>query len=116
MVRIGGLRRIKLIKIWVDDVRPAPAGFVWCKSVNQTKAVINDYVRQHSSYDTILIDLDHDAGDYFKDGGDYIKILDWLEEQQIVNANYFFKIHSQNPVGVMNMKDIIWLNGWRLVL
>lgn len=104
-----------MMKLWIDDVRPAPDGFIWCKSVNQAKAAINAYEHQYSC-DTILIDLDHDAGDYFNDGGDYVKILNWLEEKKIVDAGYFFKIHSQNPVGVMNMRDIIWFNGWRLVV
>ena len=27
-----------------------------------------------------FIDIDHDAGDYEPLGGDYIKVLDWLEE------------------------------------
>ena len=37
----------------------------------------------------------------------------WLEE---TGRNYFFKIHSQNSVGIMKMEDIIRHNGWRLVL
>ncbi len=24
------------MKIWVDDIRPAPEGYVWFKSVNET--------------------------------------------------------------------------------
>lgn len=56
-----------------------------------------------------LIDLDHDAGDYAADGGDYTKILDWLEE---TNRNYPIRIHSQNPVGVENMRRIIERNNW----
>ena len=27
-----------------------------------------------------VIDIDHDAGEYSQYGGDYIKLLDWLEE------------------------------------
>ena len=63
------------------------------------------------------IDLDHDAGDYVFDGGDYIKLLDWLEATKplhwlnIVN----FHIHSMNPVGVENMRRIIQRNGWKEV-
>ena len=57
-----------------------------------------------------LIDLDHDAGDYSSDGGDYIKLLDWLEE---TGRNYPIRIHSANPVGVQNMRRIIERNGWR---
>ena len=97
-----------MMKLWIDDIRPAPDGFIWCKSVNQAKAAITAYEHQYSC-DNILIDLDNDAADYFK-------ILDWLEEKNIVDTGYFFKIHSKNPVGVMRMKDIIQHNGWRLVL
>lgn len=97
-----------MMKLWVDDIRPAPDGFIWCKSINQTKAAITAYEHQYSC-DNILIDLDNDAADYFK-------ILDWLEEKNIVDTGYFFKIHSKNPVGIMKMEDIIRHNGWRLVL
>ena len=97
-----------MMKLWIDDIRPAPNGFIWCKSVNQAKAAITAYEHQYSC-DNILIDLDNDAADYFK-------ILDWLEEKNIVDTGYFFKIHSKNPIGIMKMEDIIRHNGWRLVL
>ena len=97
-----------MMKLWIDDTRPAPNGFIWCKSVNQAKAAITAYEHQYSC-DNILIDLDHDAVDYRK-------ILDWLVEKNIVDTGYFFKIHSKNPLGIMKMEDIIHHNGWRLVL
>lgn len=97
-----------MMKLWIDDIRPAPDEFIWCKSVNQAKAAITAYEHQYSC-DNILIDLDNDAADYFK-------ILDWLEEKNIVDTGYFFKIHSKNPVGIMKMEDIIRHNNWRLVL
>ena len=97
------------MKLWIDDVRPAPVGYVWCKSVNETKEWIEYYINVNP--DKIeLIDLDHDAGDYAKDGGDYIKLLDWLEECGI---KYPIRIHSMNPVGVANMRAIIEKNGWK---
>ena len=82
------------MKIWIDDVRPAPEGYVWCKSVNEAK---NDIELMEFVYDLELIDIDHDAGSYASDGGDYIRLLDWLEE---TGRNYPIRIHSQNPVGV----------------
>ena len=97
-----------MMKLWIDDIRPAPDGFIWCKSVNQAKAAITAYEHQYSC-DNILIDLDNNAADYFK-------ILDWLEEKNIVDTGYFFKIHSKNPVEIVKMEDIIRHNGWRLVL
>ena len=98
-----------ILKIWVDDVRPAPEGYVWLKRVNEVKKYRAD-PQILCNQEIKLIDLDHDAGDYAKDGGDYIKILDYLE---IVGYNGDLRIHSMNAVGVQNMRNIIQKNGWR---
>ena len=95
------------MKLWIDDVRPAPINYIWCKSVGQAKQVIRSNELRHEKID--LIDVDHDAGDYVFDGGDYIKLLDWLEE---TGRNYPIRIHSMNVVGVQNMRAIIHRNGW----
>lgn len=100
------------MKIWIDDIRHPPDWgrgtdqYVWCQSVNQAKNAI-EYFEEWFRVE--LIDLDHDAGDYTKDGGDYIEILNWLEE---TGRNYPIRIHSMNPVGVENMRRIIQKNGW----
>ena len=102
------------MKLWVDDVRPAPEGYKWCKTVNEAKWAIG-YVEEmlsktkDSYYKLEFVDIDYDAGDYANDGGDYIKLLDWLEE---TGRNYPIRIHSMNPVGVENMRRIIQRNGW----
>lgn len=100
------------MKIWVDDIHPAPDGYVWRKSVNAVKRLIKENERFDTLHlDTIeLIDLDHDSGDFASDGGDYINILNWLEE---TGRNYPIRIHSMNPVGVENMRRIIKKNGWK---
>lgn len=103
------------MKLWIDDVRPAPAGFIWARTVNRAKEIIIDNEESlevnlgKSTYRIDVIDIDHDAGDFAKDGGDYIKLLDWLEE---TGRNYPIRIHSMNPVGVENMRRIIQKNGW----
>ena len=110
------------MKLWIDDVRPAPEGYIWCHSVYRAIKEIQiaeqvklDPESQWHNFDDIvnweieLIDIDHDAGDYWRYGGDYIKILDWLEE---TGRNYPIHIHSMNPVGVANMRAIIQKNGW----
>ena len=103
------------MKLWVDDVRQPPSNdWIWVQSVVQAIPTICMYERNMHD-DTIIIDLDHDAGEFVKYGGDYIKILDWLEREGIVDTGYFFHIHSMNPVGVQNMKAIIDHNGWRLI-
>ena len=103
------------MKLWIDDMRQPPSeDWVWVRTTNQAISAINHYERNMHD-DTITIDLDHDAGDYANQGGDYIKFLDWLEEMGIVDTGYFFHIHSMNSVGVQNMKAIIEHNGWRLI-
>jgi hypothetical protein len=97
------------MKLWIDDVRPKPDGYqIGISSVNEAKSWILT-LEQNSNFLIELIDIDHDAGDYAKDGGDYIKLLDWLEE---TGRNYPIRIHSMNPVGVENMRAIIQRNGW----
>lgn len=101
------------MKLWIDDVRPAPKGYRHCFTVNEAKSVI--YLSEilckaiGDIFQIELIDIDHDAGDFAHDGGDYIKLLDWLEE---TGRNYPIRIHSMNPVGIANMRRIIQRNGW----
>lgn len=124
------------MKLWIDDIRPAPDGYVWIRSVDVAKATIVELESQckfcdiHAHREAFtgtplhranallllqrilrieLIDIDHDAGNFAVNGGDYIKLLDWLEE---TGRNYTIRIHSMNPVGVENMRRIIARNGW----
>lgn len=104
------------MNLWVDDIRTPPFdSYVWARSVNEAIIAIKAYERNFTGGDTIFISLDHDAGDFAKDGGDYICVLDWLEQTGIVDTGYFFHLHTQNPVGRENMERIIRKNGWRLV-
>ena len=96
------------MKFWIDDVRPAPYGYRWVKSVNEAKKLLSsEFYRKYVD----LIDIDHDAGEYVKDGGDYIKLLDWMETVGYTpNAIH---IHSMNSVGVENMRRIIIRIHWK---
>ena len=100
-----------MIKIWIDDIRTPPSDeWVWIKSVDDAiTEIIYDELNVEYVGEIYLISLDHDAGDYASNGGDYIKFLDWLEE---TDRNYPIHIHSMNPVGVENMRRIIRRNGW----
>ena len=122
------------MKLWIDDVKPAPDGYFWCKSVNHAVLTIQEaehvaelhsrrlsldnqernlkIIQKVQHYLIEIIDIDHDAGDYAKKGGDYIRLLDWIEK---TGRNYPIRIHSMNPVGVANMRAIIQRNGWKEV-
>ena len=107
------------MKLWVDTVRPAPEGYIWCKSVNETKSYIIRALigwlrlNQEPNYPIEILDMDHDSGDYHKDGGDYVEILNWFEKTQTPCPP--IRIHSANSIGVENMRRIIEKNGWKEV-
>ena len=84
------------MKIWLDDIRQAPEGYVQCKSVNEAIAIIED-----NKNNIEVIDLDHDLGDFAKDGGDAICLMDYLVANELF---YKLNFHTANPVGLANMK------------
>ena len=90
------------MKIWVDDLRPVPSGYVGTKSVNETIELIEKL--ENAGERIELLDLDHDLGDYVSQGGDAIKILDYLAER---GTFYPVTIHTANPVGRANMERMI---------
>lgn len=97
------------MKLWIDDWRPAPTGFFPCETTNQAIATIEILRKRNRPIE--LISIDHDAGSFAYDGGDYIKVLEWMEENEINDIP--IHIHSMNPVGVQNMRAIIRRNGWK---
>jgi len=92
----------KTVKIYLDDLRDAPAEYIRTRSVNETIKLIEEL--EANNFDIQLIDIDHDLGDYASDGGDAIKLLDWLVER---NTLYPINIHTMNVVGRANMQRII---------
>ena len=93
-----------MVGVWIDDVRPAPNEYImWCKSVDEAKYVIEKLEKIFDDGD-IFLDIDHDSGDY-------INLLNWLEE---TGRKYPIRLHSMNSVGAENMRRIIkkeWIEG-----
>lgn len=110
-------------KLWIDDVRPAPAGWITFTTVNGALDFIHQAILDGDVIS--MISLDHDAGAYRKCGGDYINLLNSIEYEINVKKDFggsrmedfinntTFHIHSQNPVGRQNMERIINRNGWK---
>ncbi len=90
------------MKIWLDDLRPAPSEYVAVRSVNQAIELIKKTEADGAEIE--MLDLDHDLGDFCNDGGDAIKLLDWLAER---GTFYPVKLHTANPVGRSNMERMI---------
>lgn len=96
---LAGLLKPEHVKIWLDDLREAPEGYCHCRSVNEAKKMITECEKNYSVIDEI--NCDHDLGDYAGDGGDGIKLIDWLAERK---THYPVKLHTMNPVGRENMQ------------
>ena len=98
--------------LWVDDVRPCPNDNDYTRawSVDGAKMLIMSAEIENNPFD--LLDLDSDASIFAEYGGDYWKLLDWLEA---TGRNYPIRIHSMNVVARERMRLIIEHNHWREV-
>lgn len=115
------------MKLWLDDVRPAPEGYL---RVYTVEGAIYELLRYQKEADTcwehyILgycnreqlerrlavwdieeVSCDNDLGENEAEG---YKLLDWLEA---TGRNYPIHIHTDNPVARERMRAIIERNGW----
>lgn len=85
------------MKLWIDSIRPAPKGYVWCKNINEAKEKVFKYSDfldwDNQQTDCIeVIDINQNVDDY-------IKLLNWLEEN---GYNYPIHIHLMNLTGMNN--------------
>ena len=101
------------MRLWVDDLRPAPDGYKWVKSTHEAIIHICQLRKPDGHHNIEVLDLDHDAGEYAFMGGDYIEILKWMELHNIDDIP--IHLHTMNPVGRENMRRIILHNGWKQV-
>lgn len=115
------------MRLWLDDVRPAPEGYVWAKTVREAIHIIVAYNRDFDYCWEIYIDgwcnreqfeqrlaiwrieeisCDNDLGENETEG---YRLLDWLEA---TGRNYPIHIHTDNAVARERMRAIIERNGW----
>jgi hypothetical protein len=88
------------MKLYLDDERPAPEGWVLVKTSREAIEVLCTGTVEELS-------LDHDLGDGNGSGYD---VLTWLEEQVYfgrMSCPKSIHIHSANPVGCQRMKQVI---------
>ena len=119
-----------LMRLWMDDLRPAPEGYTRVYLVDET---ISEIIRCNKETVFLMkqyilgymdrallekcikvfiieeISCDNDLGEGNAEG---YKLLDWLEA---TGRNYPIRIHSANPVARERMRAIIQRNGWKEV-
>lgn len=116
------------MKLWLDDLRPAPEGYRHVYTVEEAIYEIMRYEREqdwamreytlghwdyeqtakyYNTFTITEISCDNDLG---KGNAEGYKLLDWLE---ITGRNkYPIHIHTDNAVARMRMKATIQKNGW----
>lgn len=83
------------LKIWIDDIRSAPDGYIHLKTQAEFEAfLINNPQHIH------VLDLDHDLGEGEPTGYDIIK---WLHTNLPDRFPTVVACHSSNPPGKMNI-------------
>jgi hypothetical protein len=80
------------MKLWLDDVRPAPAGWVHARTVEEAKAHLQTGRVEEAS-------LDHDLG-RGQETGDHL--VRWMNETGRRPARV--SVHSSNPLGGLRMR------------
>lgn len=105
------------IYIYVDDIRDDDTYYnrnlypewrpIICRDYNQTVQVLTQHL-----IDEIFIDLDHDLG-FDNDNYEYsgYDICKFIIQHQIPLVG--FHIHSMNPVGVQNMRQLLTHYGYK---
>ena len=115
------------MKIWLDDLRPAPEGYTHVYSIDHAIEIIleqekhrdlswRNYLTGHYTRKQLywwlndssieVISCDNDLGPAQAEG---YKLLDWLEA---TCRDYPIHVHTDSPAARDRMRAIIQKNGW----
>ena len=85
-----------MMRLWLDDLRPAPEGWRWAKTVEEAISLLEGGEVTECS-------LDHDLGSDIPEG--YALVL-WMAENNIWPSEGI-AVHSANPPGAERMCGVI---------
>lgn len=88
------------IKLWLDDVRPAPPGWLHVETAAKALAYLSSGLVTHAS-------LDHDLGESRMDGTWLVRVMVTNNFWPTIECN----VHSANPMAAKRMRDIIESEG-----
>lgn len=92
------------MKLWLDDIRPAPDGWTWCKTMGELMPHLETLKAGGS--DVTHISLDNDLGTGEPEG---YTVLDALEQWQAEHPEMCMPeidVHSANHVAVVRMTKV----------
>lgn len=85
------------MKLWLDDIREAPKGWVWAKTITEAQEYLKTGTVTHAS-------LDNDLGDTAIPEGR--KLVLWMAENDIWPSESCV-VHSMNVVARQYMQGMI---------
>lgn len=110
----GGVHAGARVRVWLDDVRPAPEGWVWVKTAEEAKRLIA------SSIDVTDVSLDNDLGR--AQAGQGAEVAEWYSDTLRrkgrltvggkVQEPPFFYVHSENTVARARMERALLAAGY----
>jgi hypothetical protein len=94
------------MKIYLDDWRTPPPGYVLVKTVNELKKLVKEHGKEIE-----VLDLDNYLEEYSVYGGNGIDFIRWLEEavytgEVELNPNVKIVSHSSDPVMAEKIEEI----------
>ena len=95
-----------MINIWLDDIRPAPKGFIWVKTVNELINLVSKYYKD--AYPKInIISLDNDLGENEPEGYKFLDHLEFMHYKFEIPLPNEIRVHSANAIARKRMNQII---------
>ena len=84
------------MRLWLDDVRPAPKGWVWVKTVDDT-------IRRIELGGVTEVSLDHDL-DYSDPQRTGSEVADYIRRRALAGQEIpVVHVHTANPIGGAQM-------------
>jgi len=95
------------VKLWLDDIRPAPEGWTWAKSAADFSRLFNAHASEITD-----ISFDHDIASFDLAGNEITgyHCLCIVEKRFRYDAGFELPrmtVHSANPVGISKMRKVI---------
>jgi len=84
------------MKIWLDDLRPPPEGFIHVKNLSELQVLL-----AYQPETIEVMSFDHDLGDGEPDG---YQIIKWMAENHLDRWPVEVLVHSANPPGAENIR------------
>ena len=82
------------MKLWIDDLRTPPNGYIWVKSVNKAKEIIKEYSNK--------LDFDNNMVDE----------IELIEQQELEKEEFNKKLHEAIDKLTDKQRKVIYMYFW----